>query len=443
MMTVLNYQQARHLVTRSGIGAEYERIKTFEGQTLVQAVSLLLNKKNTTVLPPPEFSTFETLRKLRKRGDRKAIRKLKKQEGTVLKHWAIQHLLYSDNPLHEHMIWFWHNHFTSSLRKVKQADWIFKQHVSIRQHATGNFSTLLKTMTFDPAMLIYLDGRNNKKDQPNENFARELLELFTLGEGHYSEQDVKQAARAFTGWTVNRRKNKVMLQTIQHDNGYKQFMGNQGNLSADDILNILLENPRTAEFICEKMWYEFISIETPDSLQIKHWADAFRRSGYDISVLLKHVFSSNAFWQQKYQGNLIKSPLDLVIGSLRTFEMEQEELPLRIIDQQLKRMGQDLFIPPNVKGWPEGLAWIDDVSLPIRQQFLNRLARGQVGSRKNQMSGMMHNTILNNHGKNLPEMNNLQLEQWLLAIPAVNRVSADNSQDLLKGLLLDPVYQLK
>ncbi len=460
-MSQLNFQQSKHLVERTGLGSELDRIESYVGQSLDTALSQIFSQSTVSKISPPALlspSVMRTTKKaFRESGNRKKANKLYKKESIQLKNWGVQNLLESDNALHERMVWFWHNHFTSSIKSVRTADWMLRQDLSIRQHALGDFSELLKMMSFDPAMLIYLDGKSNRKGQPNENFARELLELFTLGEGHYSEDDIKQAARAFTGWGVNVKKDKVVFRRNNHDNGVKTFMGQQGKLTGGKILKILLENPRTAEFICEKLWHEFVSIQKPESDVIKTWAKGFQSSNYDISKLLHTIFKSQTFWDEKYRGTLIKSPIDLVVGSLRTFDLEDSKIPLPALSKQLKRLGQDLYSPPNVKGWVGGKAWISDVSLPLRQRFLQRILRGQagVGNNKKRMGKKKMEGDSNNMSKamkdkkpemtlpKLPDLPEQQWSEWLLSVPAVTKVNTKNIRKKLKALVLDPAYQLK
>ncbi len=458
-MKKLSFQQAKHLVERTGLGPELDKIKSFTGKSLDFAVNQILSAPSKSKIPQPVLLLPSVVRKTKKAfrdsGNRKKANQLYKKERRQLRKWGIQNLLESDNALHERMVWFWHNHFTSSIKNVRTAKWMLDQDVSIRKNALGNFGDFLNVMTFEPAMLIYLDGKSNKKGQPNENFARELLELFTLGEGHYSENDIKEAARAFTGWGVNVKKNKAIFRKKLHDNGVKTFMGQRGNFKGEDILQILLKNQRTAEFICEKLWYEFVSIQKPEQVTIKSWARVFQASHYNISSLLKTIFKSQAFWDEKYRGTLIKSPIDLVVGSLRTFDLEDADIPTPVLNKLLKRLGQELYAPPNVKGWIGGKTWINDVSLPVRQRFLQRLLRGQTGVNRKKGKGKkmgegMMATPMPMKAKQmdmpLPPLPNLleqQWAQWLLPVTAVTTIKTNNKRNKLRAIILDPAYQLK
>jgi uncharacterized protein (DUF1800 family) len=220
----------------------------------------------------------------------------------------------------------------------------------------------------------YLDHVNNDKTAPNENFARELLELFTLGEGQgYTETDIKEAARAFTGWSLERETGAYRFRPFLHDDGEKTFLGRSGRFNGTDIIEIVLKQPRVAEYIAEKAWREFVS-EKPDTVEVKRIAAKFRASGYEIKVLIGELLLSPHFWAQANRGRLVRSPVEVIVGTLRQFDLPQpDERVLAILGRGL---GQEIFNPPNVKGWPGGTAWIDANTLLIRQQILRRLMAG-------------------------------------------------------------------
>ncbi len=212
-------------------------------------------------------------------------------------------------------------------------------------------------------MILYLDNQTNRKGKPNENFARELLELFTLGEGYYSERDIKEAARVFTGWMVDRRSGKFRFNVRQHDGRIKTFMGRSGRFHGEDILNIVLEQPPVAVHIAEKLWQEFIS-DTPDNQEAERLATVFRDSGYEMKLLLKALFTSLYFRVVDNWGNQIKSPVELMVGTIRMFDIPIRDF--RTLARYERYLGQDLFDPPNVKGWPGGTDWITSTTLLAR-----------------------------------------------------------------------------
>jgi uncharacterized protein (DUF1800 family) len=279
-------------------------------------------------------------------------------------------MLATDQPLVEKMALFWHNHFTSSVLKVRYVPSLYWQNVLFRREALGNFATLLKAVARDPAMLIYLDGVRSVARQPNENFARELLELFTLGEGHYSEADIKNAARAFTGWSIDRETGHFADHRQQHDDGEKTFLGQAGRFNGDDIVAIVLRQPRTAETIVEKLWREFVTFN-PDPTEVKRLAAIFRNGGYEMKPLLRAMLLSPAFRDPANRGALIKSPIELIVGTVHVLGLPVPEKTGLV--RMMAGLGQSPFDPPNVKGWPGGEAWITTNTLLLRQQFLRRM----------------------------------------------------------------------
>src|SRR5450432_4935955 len=231
------------------------------------------------------------------------------REGLDLRGWWVEEMLATPSPLTERMTLFWHNHFVSSQQKVKLAELMYRQNVTLRANALGNFGVLLHAIGRDPAMVIYLDSAQNRKGTPNENFAREVMELFTLGEGNYTEQDVKEAARAFTGWSLDRTSGQFVFRRFIHDDGVKTVLGRTGNLDGDQVLDILLAQPATAEFVTSKLWREFVSPD-PDPREVRRIAQLFRSSNYDIKVALRALLTCDAFWAPENRGTLVKSPVE-------------------------------------------------------------------------------------------------------------------------------------
>ena len=274
--TTLDIDGARHLLGRVTFGATPDEIQAIAGQDAGQAVDrLLAGVRRDAVTPPPawlsegpaelrqmqraaEAERAEARRKPGIDGKPQQVTRPIEEQGRELRNWWIEEMLVSDRPFTERLVLFWHNHFTSSLQKVRFPPALWRQNALFRREAAGNYATLLRAVARDPAMLIYLDGMRSVARRPNENFARELLELFTLGEGHYGEADIKAAARAFTGWTVDRRTGGFATRPNEHDTGEKLFLGQAGRFGGDDIVTILLRQPRTAETIVQKLWREFV-----------------------------------------------------------------------------------------------------------------------------------------------------------------------------------------
>ena len=238
----------------------------------------------------------------------------------------------------------------------------------------GSFASMLKGIIKDPAMMVYLDGNKNVKGGVNENFARELLELFTLGRGHaYKETDIRAAASAFTGWGTDLHRGTFKFDASKHDNKPVTFLGVRNITNGNQIVDVLLKHPRTAEFIAEKVWREFVSDNYHDRRYTQRWAKVFRNSKYSIKVLMTEVLNSDAFWDARYRGNMIKSPIDLVIGTLRTLPFAK--LPYGDLAHTLELLGQDPLNPPTVKGWTGGKNWIDTQTMLVRTSFLNKITR--------------------------------------------------------------------
>jgi uncharacterized protein (DUF1800 family) len=438
----LEAPQAAHLLSRTGFGPTVATAAQLAPLDSQAAVHRLLDGIRTEALTPPPAWVDEALPDLRNirnmsEAERKQWREQTIQRSRELKSWWFREMLATDSPLTERLTLFWHNHFTSSLRKVKSPTLLYRQNVLLRRHAAGNFRTLLHAVAQDPAMIRYLDGNTSRRDKPNENFARELLELFTTGEGHYTERDIKEAARAFTGWSLEPGSGQARFNPRRHDTGNKEFMGRRGNFNGDDILDIVLDQPRVAEHITEKLWREFVS-DTPEAGEVRRLATIFRANGYELRPLLEAMFTATSFWSKDNRGVLVKSPVELIVGSLRVLELPVEDT--RLLAAASSRLGQDLFDPPNVKGWPGGTAWISSNTLLVRGQLLERLIRAEeMSARRARPSLQPMNAST---GSKLTDI--ARLEPLLLPLPPVTPPAAGASdRERLRGLLLDPVYQLK
>ncbi|MDQ6674086.1 MAG: DUF1800 domain-containing protein [Chloroflexota bacterium] len=288
------------------------------------------------------------------------------------KFWWLSRMLYTQRPLQEKMALFWHNHFGTSNSKVANSV-LMQQHIQLfRDTGLDSFETLLQKVFRDPAMLIGLDNRLNRKGAPNENFAREVQELFTVGIGNYTEQDVREAARAFTGHTLGKDLKYVFL-PAQHDPGPKTFQGQTGAFDADDILGILVRNPATARYLTTKL-FAYFAYETPDSSTIDRLANTFVTTNFDVRAVLRDIFSSPEFLSAQAFHGQIKQPVELMVGSLKALNVQNVGPDAT---QFLRRMGQDLLNPPDVSGWKGGSAWINATTLFERFNWGNRLATGR------------------------------------------------------------------
>lgn len=272
--------------------------------------------------------------------------------------------------LREKMTLFWHDHFACRLPIVHLAQ---PQNNTLRRHALGSFRDLLFAISQDPGMLFFLNNQQNRKEQPNENFARELLELFTLGQGHYSEQDIREAARAFTGWGFNLA-GEFVFRRWQHDTGSKTFRGHSGNFTGEDILNLVLDDRQTAHFLTEKL-YRYLVHPEPDAEVVAAWAKQFYESDYDIAGLLATMLHSDHFYAPRNRAMRIKAPVEYLAGLIRKFALHFESEEGMLVVQRI--LGQVLLQPPSVAGWPEGRACIDGSSLLFRLQLPRVLLAGQ------------------------------------------------------------------
>ena len=371
----LGEEGARHLLNRAGFGAAPAEVEAFAPLERGEAVERLLDGalRDATLAPPAfvdtAFVPFYRVRRM-SADERAEERRKLVAEGFELRAWWLREMLATPSPLTERMTLFWHGHFATSQRKVRYGQLMYRQNTLLRREALGNFATLLHAIARDPAMLVYLDNAGNRRQAPNENFAREVMELFTLGEGHYTEADVKEAARAFTGWSLDRDTGQFVFRRLWHDDGEKTVLGKTGRFDGDDVLDILLARPETAQFVAAKLWRELVSPE-PDAREVKRWAAIFRESHYEVKPLLRAILTSDAFWAQGSRATLVKSPVDLIAGTLRTSGLRPFELRPTVL--ACAALGQNLFSPPNVKGWPGGDAWIDSSTILGRKQWLERV----------------------------------------------------------------------
>jgi uncharacterized protein (DUF1800 family) len=370
---------ARHLLNRTGFGAQPREIAEYAALSRSEAVErLLAGMTRSARTSPPEWVREPIVppRQLRQASpeERKAFQAEEIRRGFDLRTWWLEEMLQTRSPLTERMTLFWHNHFVSSQQKVRYTKLMYEQNVLLRRHAGGNFGQLLHAVAKDPAMVIYLDSASNRKGKPNENFAREVMELFTLGEGRYTEADVREAARAFTGWSIDPDSGDFRSRPGLHDEGTKTVLGKTGNFDGDAVLDILLSRRESAEFVVTKLWREFVSPE-PDAAEVRRMGQKFHLSNYEAKVALRELLLSPAFWAPGNRGALIKSPVDLVVGTMRALDFQVgDPLPLALVVAQL---GQNLFSPPNVKGWPGGEAWINSSTLLARKGFAERIFRAE------------------------------------------------------------------
>jgi uncharacterized protein (DUF1800 family) len=302
-------------------------------------------------------------------------RQMENERILELRGWWLQRMAKGPRPFQEKMTLFWHGHFATSYEKVRDAYYMWRQNELFRRLATGNWLDLLTQAGKDPAMLVWLDQAQSRKDHPNENFAREVMELFALGEGHYTEKDITEAARALTGWGLEPEAQKFVWRPFIHDTGEKTVLGKTGNLDGDDFLAQIVAQPQAAMFITAKLW-NFFAGEYPSPELNAELAGFFRQTGNNFKPFMRMMFSTEEFYSPSIVRNEIKSPVQWLIGSVRMLECE---LPPPLVSTNLLRsLGQDIFAPPNVKGWDGGIAWITTNNLIARYNQSALLAQGDM-----------------------------------------------------------------
>ena len=409
------YTDTAHLLRRAGFGADPAAIR--------QAAALGLDATTETLLHPERVP--ENLNDTKTLASLTGILPETKNDGTptqAVRMWWVHRMVASPRPLVEKMTLFWHGHFTSKDGGM-QGDLLYRQNQLFRVNALGNFRTLTLAVSRDPEMLRYLNGNQNYKAHPNENYGRELMELFTCGIGHYTEDDVKAAARAFSGW--NLRRGEFVFNANQHDNDPKTFLGKTGNWNGDDIVDILVAHPATANRLCSQLWTYF-AYPNPEPQVLDALTQTYYASGYDIRAVLSKILYSRAFYSDKARFAVIKSPAQYVVGSVKMLGLdkavelvisditpanEMAYMPaattmpaapapavpaaptapavtpqqaagrkLAILAQlpnAMRSMGQDLLAPPTVKGWDGGEAWINTSTLLARINFANALSNSR------------------------------------------------------------------
>jgi uncharacterized protein (DUF1800 family) len=395
-----NYATAAHLLNRAGFGgppAEIERLHQMGPEAAV--ASFVDYEKIPDATPPPAWAKPdpERMEKFREtmilrrnlkqspEADQKAAEVknpglLRDELRTQMQHlmdlrgWWIERMVKGPRPLQEKLTLFWHGHFATSMQKVRDAYLMWLQNETFRRNASGNWLTMLTEVTKDPAMLIWLDQTRSRKEHPNENYAREVMELFTLGEGHYTEKDVAEAARAFTGLAYDRPRQVSTYRPFIHDSGVKTFLGKTGPFTCENILQQITDHPQSTRFIAARLW-NFFAGQTPSEEMITALAAVFHANGNNFKPLLAVMFRCEEFYAEPIVRNQVKSPVQWLVGSLRMLECDLP--PALFAANLMQNLGQDLFAPPNVKGWDGGLSWITMNNLLARYNYAEMLVFGK------------------------------------------------------------------
>lgn len=373
-MSLTNQIKNQHLMWRAGFGPAVEQLKDlsqYSPKQFYKALVKAAEKKPVYIDVADDYLKgylmgIEEFGKQQKKDldkdERKKIQQKNREGVRNLNSYWMHEMVNTASQLREKMAFFWHGHFA-----CRNVNIFYQQGLLdvIRRNSLGNFGTLLKEVSRSAAMLNFLNNQQNKKDHPNENFAREVMELFTLGRGNYTENDVKEAARAFTGWGAN-IKGEFQFRRFQHDFGSKTVLGKTGNFDGEEVLDILLQQKHTARYISRKM-YRFFVNEKVDEAKVDWLAERFFKNNYEIAPLMEDIFTSDWFYEEKNIGAQIKSPVELLVGIQRILPMKLENEEALMLLQRV--LGQLLFYPPNVAGWPGGKAWIDSSSLMMRMRI--------------------------------------------------------------------------
>lgn len=438
-MNAIDKQKSiEHLFWRAGFGATPDVIERESRRPIKRIVRDLLRSNDTfaplTIAESEPLADRKTLRSMVREGtmDRVMLRqKIKQDTGRIrdLNVLWVEAMASGKNALREKMALFWHSHFAC---RIRNPDAVQQYLNTIRQHALGKFSDLLMAVSKEPAMLQFLNNQQNRKNAPNENFAREVMELFTLGRGNYTEHDIKDTARAFTGWGFS-AENEFLFRPNQHDDGPKTIFGQTGNFTGEDVIRLLLANKQTARFVTGKL-YRFLVDDQPadaaTNARIDTLAGQFYASGYDITDLLETILTADWFYEPKYVGTRIKSPVELLAGMQHTLDITFEQQQSVIFIQ--RTLGQVLLYPPNVAGWPGGRNWIDSSSLLFRMQLPNVLLQAGEVNIKPKEDGDVNTEVLARRGNRLLSAT----VSWAAFEQAFAPVSADKLPDVLAAYLL-------
>jgi len=407
-----DFKTAAHLLNRAGFGgppADIEKIQKLGPGGAVDSLVDYERVPDETETPewakpdPERVAEVKELRELRlkaRSGTQEQrqevgakIRELqrtlqRKERGHVvdLRGWWLQRMAFGPRPLQEKLTLFWHGHFATSVQKVKDHYLMYLQNETLRKHASGDWLEMLIAVTRDPAMLIWLDQTQSRKEHPNENYAREVMELFALGEGHYTEKDITEAARALTGLVYNRLEQTTDYRPVIHDSGTKTFLGKTGNLDWKDVLEQIVAQPQAARFICAKLWGFFVQEDPSDDI-VNELVAIFRKSNNHFKPVLRAIFRSEEFYSESVIRTQVKSPVQWLVSTCRM--LERELPPAAVAGNTLGILGQDLFAPPNVKGWDGGVAWITTNNLLSRYNMAEALVYG-----KNQLQLKANNKLV-------------------------------------------------
>ncbi len=416
-----NTSNAAHLLRRAGFAGSDVEIADLVKRGLEGSVDYLLNYELIDNSALEKFLA-ETIR-----FDVEDPRSFNRNE---IRRFFLLRMAYTRRPLEEKLTLFWHDHFATAFSKVAEYP-MYIQNLTLRRFALARFDELLLNISRDPAMILWLDNNTNVRGNPNENFGRELMELFTCGvtdvvtgEPNYTEDDVKEGARAFTGWTVKR--GEFFFNENQHDFGVKTFRGASGNFNGEDIIANLTQDRATARFIAHKL-FEYFVYPDPNTAIIERFADVYFANDHSIKALLRALFLSDEFYSNKARFALVKSPVEFAVGAIRQLKATGG---LRNVADTIALQGQDILNPPDVSGWTSGLGWINTSSMLERYNFANDM----LINRNREIAVMIDPKLL------LPpadKQNKADLVDHFLNLMGPLEVSSKTRKELQKYLTLD------
>ena len=394
------YAEARHLLWRAGFGGTPDQIQTLVSWGPERAVDHLLDagkaerteprRFDSGIMGPPDPETQARYRRARQTGNEEEVARLRlerqrreaadRKQVREMQQWWLTRMIESPRPLEEKMTLFWHGHFATSYRTIEDSYHMFLQNELFRNNALGSYASLLYQIIRDPAMLAYLDNNDSRKGKPNENLAREIMELFSLGVGNYGERDIKEGARALTGYTFE--DDKFTFQQGNHDTGAKTILGRSGNMNGDEFVAAILAQPACSYFMTRKL-YRFFAADLPEGSRLepqtaeilRDLSTLMRRSKYEVAPVLRRLFLSEHFYSDAVVNQRIKSPVELVVGAVRSLLTPARDLNVLLDANSL--MGQNILFPPSVAGWDGERSWINTSTMFIRQNILAYLLTGR------------------------------------------------------------------
>ncbi len=396
------YTQARHLLWRAGFGGTPDQIQLLVEWGPERSVEHLVELTDTprqpveegrfsrSIIGSPDAETRARYRRARQTNDEEALARLRlerqrrqaqdRKQIREMQWWWLTRLIETPRPLEEKMTLFWHGHFATSYRTIEDSYHMFVQNQLYRSNALGNYGVLMHQIIRDPAMIAYLDNNDSRKGKPNENLAREIMELFSLGVGNYTENDIKEGARALTGYTFE--DDRFVFKQQNHDGGAKRILGRGGNMDGDDFVDTILAQQACSNYMCQKL-YRFFAADLPDSGKpdretatvLREMASLFRRANYEVAPVLTKLFLSEHFYSDRVVNQRIKSPVELIVGAIRSLHTPARDLSVLLDAMSL--MGQNILFPPSVAGWDGERSWINTSTMFVRQNIMTYLLTGK------------------------------------------------------------------